>query len=359
MKFDKFDGGNHFTIGAELEIRILDKFDLTPQNEFDYITENVNQKYKNNLAREFLGSMIEINTPIFHYEEDLLNYLKEIIEELKITASKKKLCLQTSGSYAQKNVNVKLNINERYEELYDEHKILLDNFTICGTHVHIGFEDSNKALKAYNYSLYYLPLFVALTASSVFYDNKNTGIHSYRTKIFDRLPKASTPEYFDSFEQMQDLYKFLNKSKVIQSTKDIWWDVRIQPHFKTLEFRVCDAVNDFDRLETIISLIKAMCQLSQIDDVLKMPMQVLKQNMWSATRYSMNAKMISQSGNLIPVSEMIENLAKKAYDNSFLTKQSLEKIIKIANKKSISQEMLEVYNRTKNIKDVERLGVFE
>lgn len=359
MKFDKFDGGNHFTIGAELEIRLLDRFDLTPQNEFDYISENINQKYKNNLAKEFLGSMIEINTPIFHYEEDLLNYLKEIIEELKITADKKNLSLQTSGSYAQKNVNVKLNINDRYEELYDEHKILLDNFTICGTHVHIGFENSDKALKAYNYSLFYLPLFVALSASSVFYDNKNTGIHSYRTKIFDRLPKASIPEYFDSFEQMQDLYKFLNVSEVIQSTKDIWWDVRIQPHFKTLEFRVCDAVNDFDRLEVIVSLIKAMCQLSQIDDILKMPMQVLKQNMWSATRYSMDAKIVTKEAELIPISQMIEELAQKAYENSFLTKQSLEKIIKIANKKSISQEMLEVYNRTKNIKDVERLGVFE
>ncbi len=359
MKFEKFDGGNHFTIGAELELRILDRFDLTPQNEFDYIITNVNQKYKNNLAKEFLGSMIEINTPIFYYEEDLLNYLKEIIDELKTVASRKNLSLQTSGTYAQKNINVKLNINERYEKLYDEHQTLLDNFTICGLHVHIGFENFEKALKAYNYSLYYLPLFVALSSSSAFYNNQNTGIHSYRTKIFDRLPKASIPEYFDNFGQMKELYNLLKKAKVVQSVKDIWWDVRIQPHFKTLEFRVCDAVNDFERLEIIFCLTKAMCELSQIENVIKMPMQVLKQNMWSATRYSMDGKIITEEGTLIEIVQMIEELVSKAYKNSFLSKQNFEKIVKIANKKSISQEMIEIYNRTKNIKDVERLGVFK
>ncbi len=358
MKFKEFNGGNNFTIGLELELRILDKINLSPQNEFDYIFKNVSQKYKNNLDREFLDSMIEINTPIFTYEEDLLNYLKEIIKELKRIATKKDLSIQTSGTYAQKNHNIKLNINHRYEKLYEEHQTLLDNFTICGTHVHIGFENSQKALKAYNYSLYYLPLLVALSASSVFYNNQNTSIHSYRTKIFDRLPKASIPDYFDNFKQMEELLCFLKKAGVIQSIKDIWWDVRIQPHFKTLEFRVCDAVNDFERLEVIICLTKAICELSQIGNIVKMPSQVLKQNMWSATRYSMHGKIITKDGNLVEISNMIKELALKAHENSFLTKQNLNKIFKFADKKSISQEMLEVYNRTKNIKDVERLGVF-
>ncbi len=359
MRFGKFDGGNYFSIGAELEIRILDRFDLTPRNEFDYIISNVSQEYKQYLTEEFLGSMIEINTPIFYAQSELLEYLRNIIAHLKEVADEKNLSLQTSGSYAQHSVNVKLNKNRRYKKLYEEHQVLLDNFTICGTHVHIGFKDHEKALKAYNYSLYYLPLFVALSASSVFYDNQNTGIHSYRTKVFDRLPKASIPEYFDSYEDIIKLYNFLNQTDIIQSAKDIWWDVRIQPHFKTVEFRVCDAVNDFDRLGVLFSLVKAMCQLSQIEESIKLPMQVLKQNMWSATRYSMDGKMLTEDAKVVSISKEIENLAKRAFKNSFLSKIEYDKIVEYANKKSISQEMIDIYNKTNSIKEVERLGVFE
>lgn len=359
MKFEKFDSGNHFSLGLELELRILDRFDLTPRNEFDYILSKVKKEYKERLAREFLGSMVEINTPVFHYEEDMITFLKEIMENLSQVALEKNLCLQTSGTFAQENSNVKINSNDRYEKLYDEHGILLDNFTICGTHVHIGFENFDKALNAYNYSIYYLPLFVALNASSVFYNGEYTGIHSYRTKIFERLPKASVPEYFDSYEDMKALYDLLEKAKVIKSTKDIWWDVRIQPHFKTIEFRVCDAVNDFDILEVTVALVKAVCQLSQIEEPTKVPLQVLKQNMWSATRYSMEGKMVTADGKIISVRECLNEIAKKAFDNSFLTKQMYEKCKKVIEKDSISQKMIETYNRTKNLKEVERLGVFE
>ncbi len=358
MKFEKFDDGNHFTIGVELELRILDKYKLSLENEYDYIFSNINIKYKKNLASEFLGSMVEINTPIFHYEKDLIEFLNEIISEMDKIALKKNLCLQTSGTFAQENNNTKVNSCERYEELYKEHQILLDNFSICGTHVHIGFEDFDKALKAYNYSLYYLPLFVALSASSVFFNNVDSGIHSYRTKIFDRLPKASIPDYFDSYEQMKSVYDLLYDNKVIKSTKDVWWDVRIQPHFRTLEFRVCDAVNDLDRLEVIITLFKALCQLSQIEEPIKMPMQVLKQNMWSATRYSMSGSMITSNG-LVTIRESLNNLIDRAYKNSLLNKEMCEKAKKIVLEKSVSEKMIEVYNRTNDLKEVERLGVFE
>ncbi len=358
MNFENFKDGNHFSIGVELELRILNRFSLTLENEYDYIVENIDEKYKKNLACEFLNSMIEINTPIFRYEKDLLEYLKQIIGKMDKIAKKKSLCLQTSGSYAQENTNVKVNTNKRYEELFEEHQILLQNFSICGTHVHIGFEDFDKALKAYNYSIYYLPLFVALSASSVFFNNINSGIHSYRTKIFDRLPKASIPDYFDSFEDMKNLYDTLYDSKVITSGKDIWWDVRIQPKFKTVEFRVCDAVHDFDRLETIISLLKGICQLSQIKPLEKYPMQILKQNMWSATRYSMDGSMITKDG-LKPIREGLNDLNKQLLENNFISKEGFEKNTNIIQKQSISQEMLNVYERTNNLKEVERLGVFE
>ena len=128
MNFEKFDDGNHFTIGIELELRILDKYKLSLENEYDFISTNISDKYKKNLASEFLGSMVEINTPVFNYEKDLINFVKEIISDMNKIALKKNLCLQTSGSFAQENSNTKVNDSDRYKKLYDEHQILLNLF---------------------------------------------------------------------------------------------------------------------------------------------------------------------------------------------------------------------------------------
>ena len=358
MIFDKFTNGYIFTLGAELELRILNKDDLSISNEYDYFKSNIDDKYKDNITSEFLKSMIEINTPIFNNLQDLINYFKEIIEELNTLAKKKNLLLQSSGCSAIKQNNLELSTNNRYKELSNEHKILLDDFTICGLHVHIGFKNFDKALKAFNYSLCYLPIFVALSASSVYSNGIDTGIHSYRTKVFDRLPKASIPEYFKSYDEMKKVYDVLYNTEVIRSEKDIWWDVRIQPTFKTIEFRVCDAVNDFDRLEVIIGLFKVICKLSQVKETIYEPMQVLKQNMWKASRYSMDADFIL-NGKKLHIRDVINKLIDEAYEEKLITDEFNQKAKSIVSKNSISKDMIELYKRTNDLKQIERLGVFK
>ena len=355
MIFEKFTNGYMFTLGAELELRILNSDDLSYANEYDYFKSNISSKYKNNITSEFLKSMIEINTPVFNNLKDLMNYFEEIISELNHLAKQKGFVLQSSGSSALKQ-DLEVSCNKRYEELTSEHKVLLDDFSICGLHVHIGMKNFDKALNAFNFSLCYLPLFVALSASSVYSNGINTGIHSYRTKIFDRLPKASIPEYFQSYDHMKKVYNTLYNTEVISSEKDVWWDVRIQPHFKTLEFRVCDAINDFDRLEVIIGLFKGVCKLSQTKEINYESMQILKQNMWKASRYSMDADFIIKDRKY-KIRKVLKELLFELKDKDLITDEFLAKAKIVVEKNSIAQDMIEVYDKTQDLKEVERLGI--
>lgn len=357
LRFEKFKNGYTYTLGAELELRILNKSDLSSANEYDYFKKNLGDRYKDNITSEFLKSMIEINTPVFNNLSDLISYFKDIIEELVCLASKKDLLLQSTGASASKQNNFELSSNERYLELSNEHQILLDDFSICGLHVHVGFKNFDKALKAFNFSLIYLPIFVALSASSVYSNGKNTGIHSYRTKIFDRLPKASIPEYFEDYAQMQKVYSTLYHTGVIESEKDIWWDVRIQPTLRTIEFRVCDAIHDFDRLEIIIGLAQTICKLSEYEDVTYEPMQILKQNMWKAARYSMDADLIYKNKKL-SIRDVIFDLLDLAFKNELIDEEFLDKARVIVCEDSIAKKMIEIYEKTNDIKEVERIGVF-
>lgn len=356
MIFEKSTNGQSQSIGAELELRLLCKNDLSLQNKFSHVYESINKKYQKNLASEFLASMIEINSPVYKTSNEVTTYFKKCVNEIQQCVKDENIIAGTSGTYSLKNKDIIISNNERYQRLFDEHKILLDDFNICGLHIHVGFENFDEALKAFNFSLKFLPFLVALSASSPFFNNELTGIHSYRTKIFDRLPKAAIPEYFSSYEQMKQLFDMLRDNDVIQSEKDIWWDIRIQPNFKTIEFRVCDAVADFDRIEAIISLAKALCKYSKIADVKKLPMQILKQNMWSATRYSMDAQFINVNEKT-SIKEAMKKLVDKLIDNNLL--DSKELVLKYINEPSIAQTMIEKYEETNDIKDVEKLGLFK
>ncbi len=356
MKLQTFTNGQEFSLGAELELRLLDNKTLAHRDKFYYIVENMDDKYKNNLASEFLASMVEINTPIYDNAKDLTSYLKDCIDNMIDVASKKDMLVATSGAYALSNEHLTINANQRYEKFFDEYKILLKDFNICGLHVHVGFENSDDALNAFNFALKYLPLFTALSASSPFFNEELTGIHSYRTKVFERLPKASIPQYFDSYEQMSELYELLAKTQVIDSPKDVWWDIRIQDELKTLEFRICDAVADFERIEAIVMLIEGICKLSKIKEVVRLPYQILKQNMWSASRYSMTGSVIYEDG-IIGIKDALNKLIHELLDKGLIEDDKFLK--KVVSHQSIAMDMIGKYNKKGDIKLIEKMGVFK
>ena len=358
MDFEKFKDGTEFSLGAELEIRLLHKDTLELANEYNYIYDNLDNKYKNNITPEFLDSMVEINSPVFNNPYEIREYFQRTIKSIKHIAAKKSLLVGTSGAYCLENKNIKISENERYKDILEEHQALLKDFNICGLHVHVGFKDFNQALKAYNFSLKYIPIMMALSTSSPFFNAKLTGLNSYRQIVFDELPKAGIPEYFDSYEEIKHLYDLLESTEVINTQKDIWWDLRIQPNLKTLEFRVCDAVNDFERLEIIIALTQAICKYSTISKVEKLPRQILKQNIWNASRYGIEGDLIFE-GKKQSFKDVIRNLSMELFAVDIIDEELQKRIEKLINQPSVSSLMIQKYEETSSILEVEKLGVFK
>jgi len=357
MDFEKFKNGSQFTIGAELELRLLRKDNLQLANEFQYIHDNIKEKYKNNISPEFLESMVEINSPVFNDTKDLREFFKNCISHIKELAAKKSLLLSSSGSYCLENENIQIGENGRYKKILEEHQVLIKDFHICGLHVHVGFKDFEQALRAYNFSLKYIPVFLALSTSSAFYNGKNTGLHSYRQIVFDELPKAGIPQYFDSYEELKNLYDLLEKTQVIESQKDIWWDIRIQPNLKTIEFRVCDAINDLERLEIIVALTQALCRYSTMSKEERLPSQILKQNVWNAVRYGLEGHVVFDEKRQ-NIKDVIKELSMEFFALNIIEESLLERIEKLLGEKSISTKMIEKFEETQSVVEVEKLGLF-
>ena len=174
--------------------------------------------------------------------------------------------------------------------------------------------------------------------------------------MFERLPRASIPQYFDSYEEMYSLFETLQNAEAIKTCKDVWWDVRIQAELKTLEFRVCDAVIDFERLEAIMTLIQGLCKLAQQEEPVRLPHQILKQNMWQATRYSMAGSVICEDG-VIGIKDALYELITKLSKEGLIENEKF--LRKVVSHQSIAMDMIDLYHKKNDIKLIEKMTIFK
>ncbi len=168
---------------------------------------------------------------------------------------------------------------------------------IFGLHVHIGVEDRETAIQLMNSARYFLPHLLALSTNSPFWLGMDTGLHSYRCKVFDKFPRTNIPDIYQSWSEFENYVNLLIHTNCIDNAKKIWWDIRPHPYFPTLEFRICDMPM---RLEETIA-IAALCQ-AIIAKLYKLHEQnqtfrhysrsLIMENKWRAARYGLDGKMI-------------------------------------------------------------------
>jgi carboxylate-amine ligase len=168
---------------------------------------------------------------------------------------------------------------------------------IFGLHVHVGIKDRALAFQIMNESLYFLPHLLALSTNSPFWLGRNSGLKSFRTKVFDRFPRTGMPEYFETPAEFDEFVRILVGTNCIDNGKKIWWDVRPHPFFETIEFRVCDVPMRLDETVTLAALFQAICV-----KLYKLRLQnlgfrryrraLILENKWRAARYGIEGKLI-------------------------------------------------------------------
>jgi carboxylate-amine ligase len=149
-------------------------------------------------------------------------------------------------------------------------------------------DDEEKVIKVNNNMRIYLPILLALTTSSPFYEGNDTGLMSYRSKLFESLPLAGMPDYLDDWEEFNVLVNLLRKNAIIESVKDIWWDVRPHPDFGTVETRICDLPYSMRDILALTALIQALVlALAEQFENPEPHSQILRSNKWQAARYGL------------------------------------------------------------------------
>jgi carboxylate-amine ligase len=185
----------------------------------------------------------------------------------------------------------------RYNDIVNELQDAARSNLIFGLHVHVGMESREMAIHLANSVRYFLPHVYALSTNSPFWEGRNTGFKSFRTKVFDKFPRTGIPDYFESIEEYDNYIKLLIKTGCIDNAKKIWWDLRVHPFFDTVEFRICDVPMLLDETLAIAAIFQALCAKlyklrSQNINFISYKRALLNENKWRAARYGIEGKMI-------------------------------------------------------------------
>lgn len=247
-----FNSSTQLTLGIELELQVVNQtsYDLTARAP--KFIKHIRQltranRYPWKIKPEITQSMLEINSSPYLTADALLRELTEIRNFLLAQADQLQFCFAGGGAHPfQKWKSLKIYPAPRFKNLSYRYGYLAKQFTVFGQHIHIGCKNGDDALYLIHGLARYVPHFIALSASSPFYQGIDTTFDSSRINVVNTFSDGAMP-YLCSWEEFSNYFKKLYHLKIVRGIKDLYWDIRPQPEFGTVEIRICDTPLTVDK----------------------------------------------------------------------------------------------------------------
>jgi carboxylate-amine ligase len=247
---------------------------------------------------EFLQCQIESRTPICHSIGEARDALLRQRAVLLRAAERRGLQLVASATHPWAHWQDQSPTDlPRYRGLDGELRGVGRRLLTCGLHVHVGIEDLDLRVAVMTAARPYLPLLLALSASSPFWVGRDSGMASYRSAVYSQLPRTGIPAAFESGADYLDTLGILAESGAIDDPTKVWWDIRAHPRLPTLEYRICDMTPRAEHVVAIAALCQALTQ-HLVDRIARgaappTPAQLLiAENKWRAARDGLAGSLI-------------------------------------------------------------------
>ncbi len=288
-----------FTIGIEEEYQTIDPrtYDLRSHIQTEIVEEG-KRRMKEKVKSEMHQSVVEVGTGVCKTIKEAALDLKDLRRQMIGLTEENGLLMVSGATHPFADWRVQdISPDERYVQVVEDMQIVARANLIFGLHVHIGIHDRETMIHLMNQMRYFLPHLLALSTNSPFWIGMNTGLKSYRCKVFDRFPRTNIPDTFSSWADFDSFVKLLVKTNSIDNAKKIWWDIRPHPVFDTLEIRICDIPMRVEETIALAALIQAtMVKLYRLHEQNQSwrvySRALLMENKWRAARYGIDGMLI-------------------------------------------------------------------
>jgi len=288
----------HFTIGIEEEYMVIDPETRELKSHEQKIVQEGEKLIKDKVKAEMHQAVVEVGTDVCQDIDEAFMDVVNLRKTISNVAGDLGLWVGASGTHPFSHWERQLITDHaRYSDIVKELQEAARSNLIFGLHVHVGMENREMAIHIANSARYFLPHIFALSTNSPFWEGRQTGYKSFRTKIFDKFPRTGIPDFFDSIESYDNYIKILVKTNCIDNAKKIWWDLRVHPFFNTVEFRICDVPLTVYETITIAALFQGICaklyklRMQNLNFIIY-PRMLINENKWRASRYGIEGSMI-------------------------------------------------------------------
>jgi len=311
-----FTSSRRASLGVEWELELVDLETRQLASASDDILASMSPDGEHPKAKhELLQSCVEVITGICQTVAQAREDLAHTVAEVTKAADERNLGVMCSGTHPITDwATQRITDNARYALLVERNQWMARQLQIFGVHVHVGVRAPDKAMPIVNGLLSYLPHFLALSASSPYWIGSDTGLASYRSKVFEALPTAGLPYQLSGWPAFEKYMEALISSHAIESVREVWWDIRPHPGFGTVELRICDGLPTLDEIVCVAALAQCLVERfdRQLDHGYTLPEPrpwLVRENKWRAARYGLDAEIvIDNTGSLQPVTEAITDL---------------------------------------------------
>jgi carboxylate-amine ligase len=350
-----------FTLGVEEEYQIIDPDTRDLRSHMSKIVDGGKIVLQEQVKAEMHQSVVEVGTNICKNVAEARKDISNLREKIYELAQKQDLLVGAAGTHPfSKWQDQPITDDPRYHHIVNELQDAARSNLIFGMHCHVGIENREIALQICNQACYFLPHIFALSTNSPFWEGRNTGYKSFRTKVFDKFPRTGLPEYFDSLQAYDNYLDTLVKTKCIDNPKKIWWDLRLHPFYPTIEFRICDMSLTVNETMCIVAIIQAIVaklyKLTLANTSFNIyRLALIKENKFRASRYGVQGKMIDfglkeEIDTKILILELLDFIDDVV--DELGSREEINYVHKILNEGTGAVKQLKVFEVRNELKDV-------
>jgi len=314
---EQYESAQDLTVAVEEEFAVLDPETLALTNRFEDLQAAAQgTALEEHLVGELIASEVEVRTGRCDTFEEAAARIGERREQLYELADSVGVALGATGTHPWSPWQEQRIIDTPHYRRNDELlRYVVWRNNSFGLHVHVAIHGPDRAIAVCNALRNYLPELLAVSASSPFLENVNTGLHTVRTEIFTRMfPRCGVPDVYEGWDGFERYVRFLYDTRSIDEHTQLWWSVRPHLAFPTVEIRICDAQPDLGESRSLAALAYALTAriaraLDEGEPLPDLPHRLVEENLWRAIRHGCSGELIDfERGESIPARARLEQL---------------------------------------------------
>lgn len=297
------DGAAEYSFGIEEEYFLVDAASgdaamRTPDDLF----QAANWSTGGQAMREMLQAQLEVASNVHVDMGDAREELKFLRREVAAVAGQYGLGIMACSTHPTAAWrNSQPSPKPRYTDMIEDLRSVGQRNMLCGMHVHVKLPDPARRLAVMRAMIPHIPLFIALSTSSPFWNSRETGLKGYRLAAYDELPRTGLPELMTSKADYDRYVAALTKSGVMPNESHVWWAMRPSMRHPTLELRAPDVCTSIDDAIAITALYRVLARYlfdnpGEAEKVGNVERAIAVENKWRAQRYGTDVLFVTEDG---------------------------------------------------------------